>query len=104
MSRILLAAVVGGVTAALITVICMALGASESVIRIAPALSVPIAMAVAQVGRKPKAAPPAVQATTQIAGANCVACQQKIVLAFEGVACDRCRAPLHRQCQPRHSC
>ena len=38
----------------------------------------------------------------QIAGKSCAACGERIILAFEGAACDACREPCHASCIARH--
>lgn len=38
----------------------------------------------------------------QIAGKACAACDERITVASEGVACEACRKPCHHKCITRH--
>jgi hypothetical protein len=41
--------------------------------------------------------------SVQIAGKSCAACDERITVGFEGVACDLCRQACHTKCIARHT-
>jgi uncharacterized paraquat-inducible protein A len=52
----------------------------------------------------PKPLEPAPRAPAQLVGSSCIVCGARIVMAPEGTACPRCRAPLHERCATSHAC
>jgi hypothetical protein len=38
----------------------------------------------------------------QLAGRTCVECQKRIIIGSDGVSCDDCAAPMHRECNRPH--
>ncbi len=39
---------------------------------------------------------------TQLAGERCRTCRRSIVIHDEGILCERCHKPIHRDCAARH--
>jgi hypothetical protein len=39
----------------------------------------------------------------QVAGMPCVVCDARIVIATEGILCERCDKPIHHACAGRHA-
>ncbi|MFH2008323.1 MAG: hypothetical protein ABI333_17190 [bacterium] len=55
-------------------------------------------------GRADGPSPDAPAAPPQLVGRRCAVCDERIVTAPQGVHCEGCGAPLHRECLTVHQC